>query len=563
MIPGRWTIVGTTQRCDSRPISPPPLLLGGRRKSILRTIAASVLEERNVFAAAEERFAGIIDELQSPARQHMGMSDLEKLLQAEGSQLLRELLQGHMDLRSLGRVEETVTGADGVGRRDRHRRSRTVNTVFGTVELNRERFHETGSPGLAPLDAELNLPPERASLELRRRVARLAAKMSFDDVVDEIRETTGTKLAKRQVEELARASARDFEAFYEARRVAALESESPSETDGEPNDSILVITTDGKGIPMLPESLREATRKTAEKSQPKLQKRRSKGEKGNRKRMATVAAVYSIAPHPRLPEDVMAGLRPAPERPAVKRPVPQDKRVWASVSAPAEGVVCEMFEEAMARHRDRPRRWVALVDGNEVQLGNILTLAEHHGVELTLIIDVIHVLEYLWKAGTAFKREGTPELEKWVQTRFQQILQGQAKRVATGLRRAATRRKLGAKQRKPVDTCANYLDKNAAYVAYDEYLAQGLPIATGVIEGACRYLVKDRMEKTGARWHLDGAEAILRLRSLFASRDFDAYWSFHEKAEHHRNHLAQYADESPPRVEPPRPPGRPNLRLVE
>ena len=529
----------------------------------MRSNAASVLEKKNVFAAAEERFAGIIDELQSPARQHMGMSDLEKLLQAEGSQLLRDLLQGHMDLRSLGQVEETVTGADGVERRDRHRRSRTINTVFGTVELNRERFHETGSPGLAPLDAELNLPPERASLELRRRVARLAAKMSFEDVVDEIRETTGTELAKRQVEELARASARDFEAFYEARRVAALESEAPAEVNEEPKDSILVVTTDGKGIPMLPESLREATRKAAEESQPKLQKRRSKGEKGSRKRMATVAAVYSIAPHPRLPEDVMAGLRPAPERPAVKRPVPQDKRVWASVSAPAEGVVCEMFEEAMARHQDRPRRWIALVDGNEVQLGNILTLAEHHDIELTLIIDVIHVLEYLWKAGSAFEREGTPELEKWVQARFHQILQGQAKRVATGLRRAATRRKLGAKQRKPVDTCANYLDKNATYLAYDAYLAQGLPIATGVIEGACRYLVKDRMEKTGARWHLDGAEAILRLRSLFASRDFEDYWAFHEKAEHHRNHLAHYADESPPRVEPPRRPGRPHLRLVE
>jgi hypothetical protein len=530
----------------------------------LRSSVASILEQKNVFASAEERFGRIIEKLQSPARQHMEMSDLEKLLQAEGSQLLRELLQGHMDLRSLGQVEsKAVTGSDGVERRDRHRRSRSIKTVFGTVELNRERFHETGVPGLAPLDAELNLPPERASLELRRRVARLAAKMSFDDVVDEIRATTGTELAKRQVEELAIASARDFEAFYEARRLEAVAASSSEAGTDSATDSILAVTTDGKGIPMLPESLRPATRKAAEKNEPKLQTRRSKGEKGQRKRMAAVAAVYSIAPHPRSPEDVVAGLRPAPERPAVKRPQPQDKRVWASVKAPAEGVIDEMFEEALARHRDRPRRWVALVDGNEVQLGNVLTLAEHHDIELTLIIDVIHVLEYLWKAGTAFEGEGTPELEKWVQTRFLQVLQGQAKRVATGLRRAATRRKLGGKQRKPVDTCANYLDKNAAYLAYDKYLAAGLPIATGVIEGACRYLVKDRMEKTGARWHLDGAEAILRLRSLFASRDFDAYWPFHEEAERHRNHLAHYHAETPPSVTPPQPPGRSHLRVVK
>ena len=525
--------------------------------------AIPVVERRNVFSAAQERFSAIVEELGSPARQHMAMSDLEKLLQAEGSQLLRDLLQAHMDLRSLGQVGETVTGSDGVERRDRHRRSRTVKTIFGPVELNRERFQQTGFRGLAPLDAELNLPPEQASLELRRRVARLAAKMSFDDVVDEIRATTGTELAKRQVEELAVASAQDFDAFYEARRLQAQESAASPDDDVMNDDSILVVTADGKGIPMLPESLRDATRKAAQQGEPKLQKRRSKGEKGNRKRMAAVAAVYSIAPHPRAPEDVVAGLRPAPKGSVAKRPKPQDKRVWASVKTPAEGVVNEMFEEALERHRDRPRRWVALVDGNEVQLGNILTLAEHHKIELTLIIDVIHVLEYLWKAGTAFEKEGTPQLEKWVQRRFLQILQGQAKRVAAGLRRAATRRRFSTKLRKPVDTCANYLDKNAAYLAYDEYLALGLPIATGVIEGACRYLVKDRMEKTGARWHLNGAEAILRLRSLFASRDFDAYWAFHEEAERHRSHLAHYQGESPPRVASAQPPGRSHLRRVK
>lgn len=532
----------------------------------MRDNAARVSEHESVFAAAEARFGAIVCELGSAERQHMEMSDLEKLLQRQGSELLRELLQGHMDLRSLGRVEEPVIGADGVERRDVHRRRRAIKTVFGTVEVDRERFQHTGRPGLAPLDAELNLPAERASLELRRRVARLAAKMSFDDVVDEIRATTGTQLAKRQVEEMAKASAQDFDAFYEARRLQAQpqQEDCSGGDEGAGHDSILVVTADGKGIPMRPESLREATRKAAEQRVPKLQKRRSKGEKAHRKRMAAVAAVYSIAPHVRTPEDIVAGLGPSASPSAIRRPKPQSKRVWASIKAPAEGVMDEMFEEALARHRDQPRRWVALVDGNETQLGNILTLAEHHDVELTLIIDAIHVLEYLWKAGTAFEKEGSPQLEKWVQTRFLQILQGQAKRVATGLRRAASRRRLNAKNRKPVDTCANYLDKYHPYLAYDQYLAQGLPIATGVIEGACRYLVKDRMEKTGARWHTNGAEAILRLRSLFASRDFEAYWQFHEVAERHRNHLSNYEDEAPPRVEPPRKPTRkPNLRVVK
>ena len=115
-----------------------------------------------------------------------------------------------------------------------------------------------------------------------------------------------------------------------------------------------------------------------------------------------------------------------------------------------------------------------------------------------------------------------------------------------------------------MDVTANYLTKYADFLRYDEYLAEGLPIATGVIEGACRYLVKDRMEKTGARWHLSGAEAILRLRSLRASGDFDEYWRFHEQAEHQRNHLGLYADQAPPSIAPASTRrGRGNLRVVK
>ena len=111
-----------------------------------------------------------------------------------------------------------------------------------------------------------------------------------------------------------------------------------------------------------------------------------------------------------------------------------------------------------------------------------------------------------------------------------------------------------------MDRCANYLLKNAGYLKYDTYLAKGFPIATGVIEGACRYLVKDRMEVTGARWSLAGAEAVLRLRALQASGDFDAYWHFHERQESLRNHAERYAEG---KVVPVRGPKRPHLKRVK
>jgi len=96
-----------------------------------------------------------------------------------------------------------------------------------------------------------------------------------------------------------------------------------------------------------------------------------------------------------------------------------------------------------------------------------------------------------------------------------------------------------------VDKCANYLLKYAEFLRYDQYLVSGLPIATGVIEGACRHLIKDRMDLTGARWSLQGAEAVLRLRSLRSSGDFEEYWRFHEKEELERNHVTRYAGPIP------------------
>jgi len=118
---------------------------------------------------------------------------------------------------------------------------------------------------------------------------------------------------------------------------------------------------------------------------------------------------------------------------------------------------------------------------------------------------------------------------------------GEAKRVAGGIRRSATKRGLSKKTRAPADKCANYLANHAGYMRYDQYLGLGLPIASGVIEGICRHLINDRLDITGASWGLAGAEAILKIRALISSGDFNEYWTFHEESELNRNHRSRYA----------------------
>jgi len=400
------------------------------------------------------------------------------------------------------------------------------------------------------MDCALNLPPELYSHAVRRRVAEHAASASFDEVTAALHARTGVAVGKRQVEELAARGAQDFDDFYAAREVAI-----------EATSDLLVLSFDGKGIPMRRQDLRPQTRKAADATPRRLRTRLTKGEKRHRKRMAEVAAVYTVAPYVRTTNDVLADLRPVRDVESKRdRPRPTNKRVWASVSKPTEDVIHAAFEEARRRDPEKKRRWVVLVDGNKDQLRLIKKAARKVGVAITILADVIHVIEYLWKAAYAFQADGSKEAEAWVQQRLMWLLQGEHAKVRANLRRNARDRALEGAALKPVTSCLRYLKGVRHYLAYDEALAAGLPIATGVIEGACRYLVKDRMEKTRARWSLQGAEAVLRLRALVASRDFDAYWAFHLEREQARHHRDRYADGVVPS---PIPALKPKLRRVK
>jgi hypothetical protein len=361
------------------------------------------------------------------------------------------------------------------------------------------------------------------------------AKGSFEEAVKAIQEGTGAEVPKRQAEELSRAISADFDEFYA--RPPEEEASRPVEKASAPLESaskLLVMSTDGKGIVVRQQDLREATRKQAEVATHKLKARLSKGEKRNRKRMATVASVYEVAPHLRTAEQILG----QDESAAPKRPGVQNKRVWASLRQTPAEVIEEMFAEAERRDPKQERAWLVLVDGQEAQQREVEAAIARHRTDVVVIQDFVHVLEYLWKAAYCFHADGTQEAETWVLERAYALLQGKVSDVAAGMRRSATRQGISPEARTPVDKCADYLLKNKERLDYATALANGWPIATGIIEGACRHLVKDRMDLTGARWSLDGAEAVLRLRSLRASGDFEEYMAFHQRKERHRNHAS-------------------------
>jgi hypothetical protein len=473
---------------------------------------------------------------------------IERLLAEKGRELLRSMMQAHYDAKAAHERRVKVDGADGVERTQVRTATRKLETLFGTVEIERQLYQEPGSEGLAPLDAALGLPTEKYSLEVRRLIAEESARASFDEVVELIGKRTGAHVPKRQVEELTVRAAQDFDAFY-ADRLCQPESTT----------DLLVLSFDGKGVAMRHDDLREATRKAAEKTPRRLETRLTSGEKRNRKRRAQVATVYTLAPWRRTMADVLHTLRSEDLDDA--RPRPVDKRVWASVEHTSQQVIDDAFAEALRRDPEKRRRWVVVLDGERDQLKRVQRAARKVGVDVTIALDIVHVLEYLWRAAYAFHPAGSEEAETWVRHRLLALLDGRSGgAVAKSLRLMIASHELDNNAAAPVVRCANYLVKNTRWLHYDRALADGLPIATGVIEGACRYLVQDRMGRTGARWSLAGAEAILRLRALRTSGDFDDYWQFHLAKEHERTHQSRYADGVVPNPLPPR---RPRLRLVK
>jgi hypothetical protein len=487
------------------------------------------------FARSRICFESLAGDLADGRAGEMTHDQLEELVEARGRELERQLLQDHLDLRALREeqalpVKGEARRAEGRGRIERGH-ERGLATVFGTVTVRRLAYRAPGQPNVYPADAALSLPAGRHSHGLRRLAVCEAVRGSYDTATTAIRARCGPVAGKRQLEELVKAAAADIDGFYAERIPVPCTSEV-----------LLVLSADSKGIVMRPEGLRPATRKAAaakDRGRGVFRTRLASGEKPCRKRMAALACVYDAAPAPRRPHDVIAvpGGRSG-QRERRRGPHAEAKWLTGSVACDAGEVIAAAFGQAETRDPAHARTWVVLVDGNRHQIELIQAEATRRKAEVHLVIDLVHVLEYLWAAAWCFHARDDPAAEDWVAVQALAVLAGRARQVTESLTAQAAQRGLTESQRTGVDTCVRYLDNNKEHLRYDEALASGWPIATGVIEGACRHLIGDRLDITGSRWGVEGAEAVLRLRAVIDNGDFEAYWAFHLHREHNRVHHA-------------------------
>jgi hypothetical protein len=470
----------------------------------------------NIVVAAQQEARDLFSSLEcwlsSAAALTLPLHLVEQQQQIKGRQVQRLLLQAHVQQRGTGDVGPALQMLQAspcslfTHRRLQHR---TLKTIFGPIHIDRIGYSHPGQPSIHPLDEALQLPARSFSYELQKRLVHATVQGPLRESMDRILDTSGLTVPMRSLQQILQDAAQDFDAFY-AQRPA-----DPSS----PAASILVVAVDCKGIPIVKPPRNERS------------VRRTIGQKANRKKMATVAAVFTRQPWIRTPEQVVEslfGVHPkAHHDPAP--PKPENKRVWASLVKGKAAVVDEVVAEVHRRDPHARLTLVALTDGERA-----LQILVSQKLNVILILDLLHVMEKVWKAAHVFHPEGTPDAEIYARLMTHRILEGNVGQVVKGLRQTVTKRHLSGSKAKILLSVAAYFHRNRDRMRYNVYLAQGLPIASGSVEGACKNLIKDRMERSGMRWTQLMAEAVVKLRALCLSGDFDTYWAFHIREDQQR-----------------------------
>lgn len=464
-------------------------------------------------ASGAEAFQELERFLSDAAEAHLGLSELERGSERRSRELVRLSLQAHVDSRGDGDVGDAivVSGPDGPVRLAYKRlHTRSILTLFGEIRVTRMGYGAPGHKALHPLDAELCLPERIYSYECQRRLIRGAICGPFDEAITLVCEMTGLIVPKRSAEQIVRDAAADFDVFYAARAQAEVKP-----ARGE----ILVGAIDCKGIPMVkPERALRVVR-------------RGKGEKANKKRMAAVGAVYTIDQFPRTADEVIDEVMR--EKAAKRRPRPVHKRVRAELLVGKVALFLWLADEVIRRNPAGTKPLVFLSDGERALHDR---QGEYLPDDVICILDLFHVMERLWKAAWCFFDEATQKREahEWVEEHLRMLLEGKVRYVISGLRQMMTKRDLKGTRRKTIRDVTGYFDRNRARMKYDEYLAAGHPIGSGVAEGACRHLVKDRLERAGMRWVPSGAQAMLDLRSTYLNGEWETFWAYHVEQEDDR-----------------------------
>lgn len=389
-------------------------------------------------------------------------------------------------------------------------KKRSYYSIFGKLPVWRPYFYGRGVGGASPLDEALSLGADCYSDLVREIAEYLGVGVAYDRVSQFFAHVLDHALSTQALVQMVGDDASDVTTYYAQQPAAEATTEA----------AILVLQADGKGVPMVRE-------------QPVTPKARlHKGDKRTKKKEAVVTTAYTIAPTPRTAAQVVASFfaqEPAAHLTPPAHNHPQHKQLWATLTGKA-AALDRLAHQVAKRDGPQIQHRVALTDGCEALQQRVAG----HFPAFTLVLDFVHASEYLWKAANSLFGEQSPKRTPWVEQQALALLSGHADQVIAACQTLAQHPKRTKTQRLTLHAVAAYLQRNRPFMRYDHYLAQGWPIASGVIEGACRHLVKDRCELSGMRWTQSGAENLLQLRAVAENGDWEDYHTYRKQQRHLR-----------------------------
>ena len=479
------------------------------------------------FLKAQEQFEKMCEFVRQAGQDGQRIDEVERGLFPKAMEMCLQMLAGFVRAHGDGDEGVRLERHEQTLRRLPMRHDKRYLSVFGELLICRFVYGSREGQAIewSPLDAALGLPAGENSYVLEDWLERLCVKEAYGEAVADLRAWLGTTVSVRTAEGINRRLADYSEGFR-------LNQGTPA-TDEE--EEILVVSADGKGVPMrrpLEQRLREATGAAAAPAGP-APPRAAPEEPGSsrrsgKKQMAYVGAVYSIAPFVRTADDVIDEVRRRQRSP--ERPRPVQKRLRAQMTRIREGqawsaaplLFIDMAVECRERDPQRQKTLVCLMDG-ERQLWD---LQQDWFDRAIGILDLFHALKRLWEVAHCLHAQKSVEASEFVTHHLEMLLQGQVGYVLRNFRSLIQQHELKGSRRKAVEGAITYYEHNREHMRYDEYLAAGYPIASGVIEGACHHFVKDRMEGAGMRWELEGAQAMLSLRAIYLNGQWSDFMDY-------------------------------------
>jgi hypothetical protein len=449
---------------------------------------------------------GIMAFVRGPAQQ-MEIGDVERRLLSMVMEVGRAALAEFVATKGPGYAGKEIV--DSQGHRYPYVRERCCAylSIFGAIPIRRAYYQAPGSPGMFPLDGELNLPERGYSYVVQEFTSRLAVKMSYEDAQGTMSSFFPVKLPIRSLERILADACDQVDQFYEDR---------PAPEDC-PKAVVTVATVDKKGVVIRKPRAGQDTPQPVPVDP----------HKPGKKKMATVISTYVTQRHIRTLDDVVGEV--SDEKSSDSRPKSRNKMTWGSLTRTAEETVVRL-KKAVDQRLPQGNELVCILDGER----SLWALVYAYFPTAFFVLDIFHVLEHLGKAALLFHDEDSPQARQFVTERLRMLLQGKAGRMIGGLKQMLSKHELSSAARQTLGQVIGYLKRNRKHMRYEICLDKGYPIGSGVVEGACRNLINDRLELTGMSWTIGGAESVMRMRAVHINKDWDAFWKQRRQSERRR-----------------------------